>query len=175
MSKNLLVRVQELQDAMTSCQKSTANLIDDYQLSVLQTAAVMANSKINEEKAQIEKKKELVRRQIEKEKESSRVAVDNVYFRAKQSIEALISDKNKELQDAMTRMERQHKEEIARVKTQTHGRKPSRSLLKLEKGKCPKLEGSPPDQGRKVEDEGTKFTCANCGKLSTTMLMCQRM
>lgn len=156
---------------MTSCQKSTANLIDDYQLSVLQTAAVMTNSKINEEKAQIEKKKELVRRQIEKEKESSRVAVDNVYFRAKQSIEALISDKNKELEDAMTRMERQHKEEIARVKTQTR-EKTIQEFVEIRKRKMSELEGSPLDKVRKVEDEGTKFTCANCGKLSTTMLMC---
>lgn len=173
MSKNLLARVKELQDAMASCQKSTANLIEEYQLSVIQTAAVVASVKIKEEKAQIEKKKELLRKQIEKEKESSRIAVDTVYQRAKQSIESLIHDKNDELQGALDRMRRQHKAEIARVRKQTR-EKTIREFTAARKRKMAALE---PEESRrkekvnKVEGSAT-WKCANCGKLSTIMLMC---
>lgn len=173
MSKNLLARVKELQDAMTSCQKSTANLIEEYQLSVIQTAAVVASVKIREEKEQIEKKKELLRKQIEKEKESSRIAVDNVYSRAKESIEALINDKNKELQDALDRMRRQHKAEIARVRKETR----EKTIQEFAAARKRKMAALEPEESRKKEkvnkvEESAKWKCANCGKLSTIMFMC---
>ena len=174
MSKNLLARVKELQDAMTSCQKSTANLIEEYQLSVIQTAAVVASVKIKEEKAQIEKKKELLRKQIEKEKESSRLAVDTVYQRAKQSIESLINDKNDELQGALDRMRRHHKMEIARVRKETR-EKIIKEFTAARKRKMVALE---PEESRKKEkkvekkEENATWKCANCGKLGTIMFMC---
>ncbi|XP_078380778.1 uncharacterized protein LOC144663644 [Oculina patagonica] len=173
MSKNLLARVKELQDSMDSCQKSTANLIEEYQLSVLQTATVVAAAKIKEEKAQIEKKKELLRKQIEKERESSRIAVDNVYLRAKQSIESLISDKNKEVKDAMDRLKRQHKTEIERVKKETR-EKTIQEFVAARKRKMAALGLEEARQKEKVRktDESKEWECANCGKLGSTMFMC---
>ena len=173
MSKNLLARVKELQDAMASCQKSTVSLIEEYQLSVIQTAAVVASVKIKEEKAQIEKKKELLRKQIEKEKESSRIAVDTVYQRAKQSIESLINDKNDELQVALERMRRQHKTEIARVRKETR-EKTVREFTAVRKRKMAALETEESRENEKVkkEEESATWKCANCGKLSTIMFMC---
>ena len=173
MSKNLLARVKELQDAMASCQKSTANLIEEYQLSVIQTAAVVASVKIKEEKAQIEKKKELLRKQIEKEKESSRIAVDTVYQRAKESIESLINDKNTELQDALDHMRRQHKTEIARVRKETR-EKTIREFIAARKRKITALEPEESREKEKVKkvEESATWRCANCGKLSTVMFMC---
>ena len=174
MSKNLLARVKELQDAMDSCQKSTANLIEEYQLSVLQTATVVAAAKIKEEKAQIEKKKELLRKQIEKERESSRIAVDNVYLRAKQSIESLISDKNREVQDAMGRLKRQHEAEIARVKKETR-EKTFQEFATARKRKLATLEFEESRRNEKfskAEEESTEWKCANCGRLGSTMFMC---
>ena len=173
MSKNLLARVKELQDAMTSCQKSTANLIEEYQLSVIQTAAVVASVKIKEEKAQIEKKKELLRKQIEKEKESNRIAVDTVYQRAKQSIEALISDKNDELQGALDRMRRQHKMEIARVRKETR----KKTIKEFTAARKRRMAALGPEESRKKEkvekvEEDATWKCANCGKLGTIMFMC---
>lgn len=174
MSKNLLSRVKELQDAMDTCQKSTANLIEEYQLSVLQTATVVAAAKIKEEKAQIEKKKELLRKQIEKERESSRIAVDNVYLRAKQSIESLICDKNNEVKDAMDRLKRQHKAEIERVKKETR-EKTIREFAAARKRKMAALgleESKQKEKVRKADEESTEWECANCGKLGSTMFMC---
>lgn len=174
MSNNLPARVKELQDAMDSCQKSTANLIKEYQLSVLQTATVVATAKIKEEKALIEKKKELLRKQIEKERESSRVAVDNVYLRAKTSIESLISDKNKELQNSMDRLKRQHTAEIARVKKETR-EKTIQEFIAARKRRLAELEFEESKQREKVtrvDEENREWKCANCGKLSSTMFMC---
>lgn len=173
MSKNLLARVKELQDAMTFCQESTANLIEEYQLSVLQTAAVVASVKIKEEKAHIEKKKELLRKQIEKEKESNRVAVDTVYQRAKQSIQLLINDKNDELQGALDRMRRKHKTEIARVRKETR-EKTIQEFIEARKRKKAALDLEESRKKTKVkkEEESATWKCANCGKLSNIMFTC---
>lgn len=173
MSKNLLARVRELQDAMASCQESTANLIEEYQLSVLQTATVVASVKIKEEKAQIEKKKELLRKQIEKEKESSRIAVDTVYQRAKQSIESLINDKNAELQGTLDRMRRQHKTEMARVRKETR-EKTIQEFIAARKRKKAALESGESRKKEKAhkKEESATLKCANCGKLGTIMFMC---
>ena len=172
MPKHLLARVKELQDAMASCQNSTANLIEEYQLSVIQTASVVASAKIKEEEAHIEKKKELLRKQIEKEKESSRIAVDNVYQRAKESIEFLINDKNIELQGALERMRRQHKKEIARVKKETR-EKTIQEFIATRKRKMAALESQELRKKGKVDkEESVTWRCANCGKHSTIMFMC---
>ena len=172
MSKNLLARVKELQDAMTSCQKSTTNLIEEYQLSVLQTAAVVASVKIKEERAQIEKKKDLLRKQIEKEKESNRIAVDTVYQRAKQSIQLLINDKNDELQGALDRMRRQHKTEIARVRKETR-EKTIQEFIAARKRKKAALELEESRKKEKIKkEESATWKCATCGKLSNIMFTC---
>ena len=104
--KDLAARVQELHDVMDSCHERMKSLVHDYHVNVLQTAAVIAAAKINEEKAEIEKKREALRKQIEKEKERGHETVDKVYISAEESIDALISDQQKELREAM---ERQHK------------------------------------------------------------------
>lgn len=171
MPKHLLARVKELQDAMASCQNSTANLIEEYQLSVIQTASVVASAKIKEEEAHIEKKKELLRKQIEKEKESSRIAVDNVYQRAKESIEFLINDKNIELQGALERMRRQHKKEIARVKKETR-EKTIQEFIATRKRKMSALELESRKKEKVDKEESVTWRCAKCGKQSTIMFMC---
>ena len=104
--KNLLVRVKELREVMESCQERMTNLIQDYQANVLQTAAVIAAAKINEEKGEIEKKRQSFREQIEKEKEKSRETVKNVYKSAGETIEALIKDQEKEIQEALRRQQK---------------------------------------------------------------------
>lgn len=101
--KNLLVRVKELREDMESCQERMTHLLQDYQLNVLQTAAVIAAAKINEEKAEIEKKRQGLREQIEKEKRRGRETVDKVYKSAGETIQALIRDHEKEIQQAMQR------------------------------------------------------------------------
>ena len=106
---NLLVRVKGLRDVMESCQERFTRLVQDYQVNVLQTAAVIAAAKINEEKAEIENKRQCLREQIEKEKERSRKTVKKVYKSAEESIEALLRDQEKEFQEAMDRVERQQK------------------------------------------------------------------
>lgn len=101
--KNLLVRVKELREDMESCQERMTHLLQDYQLNVLQTAAVITAAKINEEKAEIEKKRQGLREQIEKEKRRGRETVDKVYKSAGETIQALIRDHEKEIQQAMQR------------------------------------------------------------------------
>lgn len=170
MSRNLLERIRELQDAMDSCQRSTETLIDDYRQSVLQTAAVVAAAKIREEKVQVERKKELFRRMIDREREASRLAVEKVYTTAKKSIQALINDKNKELQEALDRMERTHKKEIARVKVETR-QKTIYEFAAIRKRKIPSQEESKQKVSR-AEEEEARLKCASCGKVSATLMMC---
>lgn len=104
--KNLLGKVKELREDMESCQERMTHLLQDYQLNVLQTAAVIAAAKINEEKAEIEKKRQCLREQIEKEKRRGRETVDKVYKSAGETIQALIRDHEKEIQEAMQRRHR---------------------------------------------------------------------
>lgn len=101
--KNLLVRVKELREDMESCQERMTHLLQDYQLNVLQTAAVIAAAKINEEKAEIEKKRKGLREKIQKDKRRGRETVDKVYKSAGETIQALIRDHEKEIQQAMQR------------------------------------------------------------------------
>ena len=170
MSRNLLDRLKELQDAMDSCQRSTENLIDDYRQSVLQTAAVVAAAKINEEKVQVEKKKELLRRMIDREREASQIAVEKVHSTAKKSIQALINDKNKELQKALDDMERTHKEEMAKVKDETR-QKTIHQFTAIKKRKKRTREDSKSKAAR-AEREREIPKCASCGKVSASLLMC---
>ncbi|XP_068733333.1 protein CBFA2T2-like [Montipora capricornis] len=104
--KNLPGRVKELRELMESCQERMTNLLQDYQLNVLQTAAVIAAAKISEEKAEIEKKRQCLREQIEKEKQRGRETVSRVYKSAGETIENLINDHEKEIQKAMERQYR---------------------------------------------------------------------
>ena len=96
---------------MESCQERMTNLLQDYQLNVLQTAAVIAAAKINEEKAEIEKKRQCLREQIEKEQQRGRETVSRVYKSAGETIETLIKDHEKEIQKAM---ERQYRVRVGR-------------------------------------------------------------
>ena len=107
--KNLLARIEELRDVMNSCQEKMTGLIQDYQVNVLQTAAVIAAAKITEEKSEIEKKRECLRKQIEKERERGRETVEDVYNSAGETIDALIRDQERELQEAMECSEKQLK------------------------------------------------------------------
>ena len=110
--KNLLERIEEMRDVMNSCQEKMTGLIQDYQVNVLQTAAVIAAAKITEEKAEIEKKRECLRKQIEKERERGRETVKVVYNSAEETIDALIRDQERELQEAMERGAHQHKVKV---------------------------------------------------------------
>lgn len=99
--KDLLARVEELRDVMTSCQEKMSRLIKDYQVNVLQTAAVMAAAKITEEKAEIEKKRQRLREQIEKERERSQETVKNVCSSAGKTIEALMRHQKEKLRQVV--------------------------------------------------------------------------
>ena len=106
--KDLLARIEELRDVMTSCQEKMSSLVKDYQVNVLQTAAVIAAAKITEEKAGIENKRQRLRKQIEKERERSQETVKN----AGKTIEALIRDQEKELREAVKCAEQQQEVRI---------------------------------------------------------------
>ena len=110
--KDLLARIEELRDVMTSCQEKMSSLVKDYQVNVLQTAAVIAAAKITEEKAGIEKKRQRLRKQIEKERERSQETVKNVCSSAAKTIEALIRDQEKELREAVKCAEQQQEVRI---------------------------------------------------------------
>ena len=110
--KDLLARIEELRDVMTSCQEKMSSLVKDYQVNVLQTAAVIAAAKITEEKAGIEKKRQRLRKQIEKERERSQETVENVCSSAGKTIEALIRDQEKELREAVKCAEQQQEVRI---------------------------------------------------------------
>lgn len=110
--KDLLARIEELRDVMTSCQEKMSSLVKDYQVNVLQTAAVIAAAKITEEKARIEKKRQRLRKQIEKERERSQETVKNVCSSAGKTIEALIRDQEKELREAVKCAEQQQEVRI---------------------------------------------------------------
>lgn len=170
MSRNLLDRIKELQDAMDSCQRSTENLIDDYRQSVLQTAAVVAAAKINEEKVQIERKKELFRRMIDREREAGQLAIKKVHKIAKKSIQALINDKDKELQKALDHMEREHKAEKAKAKAETR-QKTIYEFTATRKRKKRASEDSKQKAAR-ANRESQNLKCESCGKVSASLLMC---
>lgn len=110
--KDLLARIEELRNVMTSCQEKMSSLVKDYQVNVLQTAAVIAAAKITEEKAGIEKKRQRLRKQIEKERERSQETVKNVCSSAGKTIEALIRDQEKELHEAVKCAEQQQEVRI---------------------------------------------------------------
>lgn len=110
--KDLLARIEELRSVMTSCQEKMSSLVKDYQVNVLQTAAVIAAAKITEEKAGIDKKRQRLRKQIEKERERSQETVKNVCSSAGKTIEALIRDQEKELCEAVKCAEQQQEVRI---------------------------------------------------------------
>ncbi|XP_029186001.2 protein CBFA2T1-like [Acropora millepora] len=162
--KNLLVRVKELREDMESCQERMTHLLQDYQLNVLQTAAVIAAAKINEEKAEIEKKRQGLREQIEKEKRRGRETVDKVYKSAGETIQALIRDHEKEIQQAMQRRYRVNAEQ--NVKTEIE-RKRDQHLKGVKRKHSAHEECEEFD-----EDKGDGLQCKHCGRLSPSMFIC---
>ncbi|KAK2573842.1 Protein CBFA2T3 [Acropora cervicornis] len=162
--KNLLVRVKELREDMESCQERMTHLLQDYQLNVLQTAAVIAAAKINEEKAEIEKKRQGLREQIEKEKRRGRETVDKVYKSAGETIQALIRDHEKEIQQAMQRRYRENAEQ--NVKTEIE-RKRDQHLKGVKRKHSAHEESEEFD-----EDKGDGLQCKHCGRLSPSMFIC---
>ena len=171
MSKNLFVRVKELHDATDTYHQAATKLINDYQLNVFQTAAVVAASKIDKDKVQYEKKKELLHKQVEKEKEMSRATIERVYKSAKESIETMINDKKREVQEAIEGMERQRKEEVERVEKET--REITIKELRGTKRKYSIIRVSSEDHDLfEVNTTDEMFTCADCGRQSPNMLMC---
>lgn len=111
--KDLLGRVKELRERIETCEERMKILLQDYQVNVLQTAAVIAAAKIKEEKAEIEKKRRSLREQVEKEKERGRETVNRVYKSAGETIQALVKDYEQEIQTAN---ERQHSVRVSKIK-----------------------------------------------------------
>ncbi|XP_015753971.1 PREDICTED: protein CBFA2T1-like [Acropora digitifera] len=162
--KNLLVRVKELREDMESCQERMTHLLQDYQLNVLQTAAVIAAAKINEEKAEIEKKRQGLREQIEKEKRRGRETVDKVYKSAGETIQALIRDHEKEIQQAMQRRYRENAEQNVKAEIE---RKRDQHLKGVKRKHSAHEESEEFD-----EDKGDGLQCKHCGRLSPSMFIC---
>ncbi|XP_068686737.1 protein CBFA2T2-like [Montipora foliosa] len=171
--KNLPGRVKELRELMESCQERMTNLLQDYQLNVLQTAAVIAAAKISEEKAEIEKKRQCLREQIEKEKQRGRETVSRVYKSAGETIENLINDHEKEIQKAM---ERQYRVNAANVRNKTEDQR-NQHLAVVKRKRCAFEESEVFDNKKErskcaLNEKEESLQCTHCGKVSQSMFIC---
>lgn len=139
--------------------------VEDCQRNISETAALIAYTKIEEEKARILTKSEAMRKQFQRERRKCIAQIEQVRTTAKASIAKLIDNKQQEIQDLIQKLAREHQKQARKVRKE--GRKKNRREL-LE----PKST---------IKDDGMKATarnvlkeksCVCCGNSGSGLWLC---